>query len=153
MFQLTSSLASPPSITMVPAASSCPCNLSPALPLDRKKITRATVAYAFKSAANMVISTKVTDGIVSGTPQTLLRFSSDALQYEQGKVGAVPDGGVSESPVSAMEYLTSILTSKVYDVAMETPLQHAVKMSAKLGTDVWLKREDVQPVRALLLLL
>ncbi|GKE93406.1 threonine dehydratase biosynthetic, chloroplastic-like protein, partial [Tanacetum coccineum] len=70
-----------------------------------------------------------------------------SLQYEQGKVGAVPDGGVSKtSSLSSMEYLTSILTSKVYDVAVETPLQHATKLSERLGVDIWLKREDAQPV-------
>ena len=39
-----------------------------------------------------------------------------------------------------------ILTSRVYDVALETPLQKAVHMSARLGHDVTLKREDMQPV-------
>jgi threonine dehydratase len=55
--------------------------------------------------------------------------------------------GVSKtSSLSAMEYLTSILTSKVYDVAVESPLQHATKLSERLGVDIWLKREDAQPV-------
>ncbi|CAN1337747.1 Threonine dehydratase 1 biosynthetic, chloroplastic, partial [Linum perenne] len=45
-----------------------------------------------------------------------------------------------------MAYLTSILTSKVYDVAIESPLQCAPKLSEKLGVKVWLKREDLQPV-------
>lgn len=38
------------------------------------------------------------------------------------------------------------LTSHVYDVARETPLQRAPRLSARLGADVWLKREDHQPV-------
>ncbi|XP_071719382.1 threonine dehydratase 1 biosynthetic, chloroplastic-like [Rutidosis leptorrhynchoides] len=82
----------------------------------------------------------------SSTTKPLLEFSSDSLQYEQGKVGAVPDGIVSKSSVSAMEYLVRILTSKVYDVAVESPLQRATKMSERLGVDIWLKREDTQPV-------
>ncbi|PWA92662.1 hypothetical protein CTI12_AA077960 [Artemisia annua] len=53
---------------------------------------------------------------------------------------------VSESSVGAMEYLTSILTSKVYDVAVESPLQHASKLSERLSVNIWLKREDLQPV-------
>ncbi|KAI3489975.1 hypothetical protein L1887_45890 [Cichorium endivia] len=45
-------------------------------------------------------------------PQPLLQLSPDSLQYEQGKVGAVRDGSVSESSVCVMEYRTNILTSK-----------------------------------------
>lgn len=48
--------------------------------------------------------------------------------------------------VSAMEYLRSILTSKVYDVAEETPLEYAPRLSERLGVGVWLKREDLQPI-------
>ncbi|KHN48213.1 Threonine dehydratase biosynthetic, chloroplastic [Glycine soja] len=47
---------------------------------------------------------------------------------------------------NAMTYLTNILSSKVYDVAIESPLQLAPKLSARLGVKVWLKREDLQPV-------
>lgn len=43
-------------------------------------------------------------------------------------------------------YLQRILTARVYDVATETPLERAEKLSARLGTPVWLKREDTQPV-------
>lgn len=39
-----------------------------------------------------------------------------------------------------------ILTSRVYDVAVETPLQTARQLSERLGNKVWLKREDLQPV-------
>src|SRR6476660_5764341 len=38
-----------------------------------------------------------------------------------------------------------ILTSRVYEVARETPLDHAPRLSARLGNDVLLKREDLQP--------
>ena len=48
--------------------------------------------------------------------------------------------------VGAMEYLTNILSSKVYDVAIESPLQLAPKLSERLGAQIWLKREDLQPV-------
>lgn len=43
-------------------------------------------------------------------------------------------------------YLQRILTARVYDVAIETPLERADRLSARLGTPVWLKREDTQPV-------
>uniref|UniRef100_A0A5B7AHY9 Threonine dehydratase n=1 Tax=Davidia involucrata TaxID=16924 RepID=A0A5B7AHY9_DAVIN len=80
------------------------------------------------------------------TPPPLLRVSADSLQYEPGKLGAVPDRTVSDGDLSAMEYLTNILSSKVYDVAIESPLQLAGKLSERLGVNIWLKREDLQPV-------
>lgn len=39
-----------------------------------------------------------------------------------------------------------ILTSRVYEAAIETPLDHAVRLSAELDNDIYLKREDLQPV-------
>ena len=43
-------------------------------------------------------------------------------------------------------YLKKILTARVYDVARETPLDEAKKLSDRLGNRVLLKREDLQPV-------
>jgi len=43
-------------------------------------------------------------------------------------------------------YLKMILNSRVYDVASETPLDFAKSLSRRLGNDIWLKREDLQPV-------
>lgn len=45
-----------------------------------------------------------------------------------------------------MDYLQRILTARVYDVAIESPLELAPKLSKRLGNQVWLKREDSQPV-------
>ena len=42
--------------------------------------------------------------------------------------------------------LRLILTSRVYDVAVETPLEPAPRLSRRLGNDVVLKREDLQRV-------
>ena len=39
-----------------------------------------------------------------------------------------------------------ILTARVYDVAIETPLDRARSLSARLGNEIFLKREDLQPV-------
>ncbi|WP_438307735.1 threonine ammonia-lyase, biosynthetic [Pseudomonas guariconensis] len=44
------------------------------------------------------------------------------------------------------QYVKKILTSRVYDVAVETPLQSAGQLSKRLGNQVLLKREDLQPV-------
>ena len=51
-----------------------------------------------------------------------------------------------EGSPGLMDYLQKILTARVYDVAIESPLERAGKLSARLGNDVWLKREDDQPV-------
>jgi hypothetical protein len=59
--------------------------------------------------------------------------------------GDAAAGGGGEGP-GAMEYLTSVLSSKVYDVAIESPLQLATKLSERLGVNLWIKREDLQPV-------
>ncbi|MBP6898971.1 MAG: threonine ammonia-lyase, biosynthetic [Burkholderiaceae bacterium] len=46
----------------------------------------------------------------------------------------------------ATEYLKKILTARVYDVAIESPLDPAKTLSRRLGNQVLLKREDQQPV-------
>ncbi len=46
----------------------------------------------------------------------------------------------------ASEYLERILKARVYDVAIESPLDHASRLSARLGVRVLFKREDLQPV-------
>src|SRR3546814_472205 len=53
----------------------------------------------------------------------------------------------SSRPASmSTDYLKRILTSKVYDVAVESPLELAPQVSARIHNKVWLKREDTQPV-------
>ncbi|MEI7760633.1 MAG: threonine ammonia-lyase, biosynthetic [Thermoleophilia bacterium] len=44
------------------------------------------------------------------------------------------------------DYLEAILNANVYDVAVETPLQEAPLLSARLGNRLLLKREDLQSV-------
>ncbi|HEY9321601.1 MAG TPA: threonine ammonia-lyase, biosynthetic [Achromobacter sp.] len=44
------------------------------------------------------------------------------------------------------DYLKRILTSKVYDVAVESPLEAAPQLSARISNTVLLKREDTQAV-------
>src|SRR5438132_662633 len=46
----------------------------------------------------------------------------------------------------ARDYLERILTSRVYDVAVETPLEQAPALSLRAGNQILLKREDMQPV-------
>lgn len=55
------------------------------------------------------------------------------------EAGRVPGG-------DATDYLKRILTARVYDVVEETPLERAPSLSERLGNEVLLKREDLQPV-------
>lgn len=45
-----------------------------------------------------------------------------------------------------MDYVREILDARVYDVASRTPLDRMVRLGVRLGRDVLLKREDLQPV-------
>ncbi len=45
-----------------------------------------------------------------------------------------------------IDYLERILSARVYDVAIETPLELAAQLSARLHNRVCLKREDLQPI-------
>src|SRR3970040_462612 len=44
------------------------------------------------------------------------------------------------------QLLHDILKSRVYDVARETPLDAAPRLSERLSNEILLKREDLQPV-------
>ncbi len=44
------------------------------------------------------------------------------------------------------DYIERILRARVYEVAIESPLEPAARLSRRLGNSVLLKREDLQPV-------
>src|SRR5690554_6071864 len=46
----------------------------------------------------------------------------------------------------AAGYVEKILKARVYDVAVESRLDHAPRLSRRLESEIWLKREDLQPV-------
>ncbi|MGF1520964.1 MAG: threonine ammonia-lyase, biosynthetic [Leptolyngbyaceae cyanobacterium] len=46
----------------------------------------------------------------------------------------------------SVDYLEKILTARVYDLAHETPLEIAPRLSERLSNSVYLKREDMQSV-------
>ncbi len=48
--------------------------------------------------------------------------------------------------MSHPDYLQRILNARVYDVAIESPLDRAGNLSARIGNEIFLKREDMQPV-------
>ncbi|KAG7098595.1 hypothetical protein E1B28_000520 [Marasmius oreades] len=75
-------------------------------------------------------------------PTATLEYSSDApepLAYPRLSKHHLLS---SQTP----DYLRLILTSKVYEIIKETPLVFAPNLSAKLGNQIWLKREDLQEV-------
>jgi len=47
-----------------------------------------------------------------------------------------------------LDYLRRILLAPVYDVARETELTHLTKLSSRLNNQIYLKREDQQPVHS-----
>jgi threonine dehydratase len=53
---------------------------------------------------------------------------------------------VLRSRMAGPDYLRRILNARVYDVAVETPLEIAPRLSARIGGKLLLKREDLQPV-------
>ena len=56
------------------------------------------------------------------------------------KLVASPQG------TTPIDYVREILDARVYDVAVHTPLDRMVRLGARLGREVLLKREDLQPV-------
>ncbi|MCJ8321643.1 MAG: threonine ammonia-lyase, biosynthetic, partial [Colwellia sp.] len=55
---------------------------------------------------------------------------------------------VIEGHELALDYLRRILLAPVYDVAVETELTPFTKLSTRLGHQIFLKREDQQPVHS-----
>ncbi|WP_261663266.1 threonine ammonia-lyase, biosynthetic [Deinococcus sp. Marseille-Q6407] len=53
---------------------------------------------------------------------------------------------LSSSTPFGMDLVRDVLNSRVYDVAVRTPLQPAPRLSGRLGQQVYFKREDQQPV-------
>ncbi|KAI8915309.1 tryptophan synthase beta subunit-like PLP-dependent enzyme [Powellomyces hirtus] len=47
--------------------------------------------------------------------------------------------------IHEFDYLKMILNARVYDVAIESPLTYAAKLSSRLDNKIYLKREDLQP--------
>ena len=48
--------------------------------------------------------------------------------------------------MTANDYLYRVIKAHVYDVAKESPLEPAARLSKRLGFRVLFKREDAQPV-------
>ncbi|KAI5958185.1 ILV1 [Candida theae] len=74
--------------------------------------------------------------VASSVPQWPELSESDFVQDSNGSRTTQPD------------YIKLILTSRVYDIVSDagTPLSHAINLSRKCGSNVYLKREDLLPV-------
>ncbi|XP_038881617.1 threonine dehydratase biosynthetic, chloroplastic-like isoform X2 [Benincasa hispida] len=118
-------------------------------PFIQATLSKHTVDIPPNSVTNTSVPT-LGDALAATPLPPRKRVSADSLQFPPGYLGAVPDRSGSdddgEDSLNAMEYLTRILGSKVYDVAIESPLQLAPTLSERLGVNIWLKREDLQPV-------
>jgi threonine dehydratase len=64
----------------------------------------------------------------------------------QSRSRSQKDNTTPASKLTLDDYLKKILNAKVYDVAIESPLERARTLSKRLGNTVLLKREDCQPV-------
>uniref|UniRef100_A0A7S2SP50 Threonine dehydratase n=2 Tax=Rhizochromulina marina TaxID=1034831 RepID=A0A7S2SP50_9STRA len=81
--------------------------------------------------------------------QRHLSVRQTATRAQQERVFAAEEPPVLlDSDKHAVGYLSSILNARVYDVAYETPLQHARSLSKALENNILLKREDMQPVHS-----
>nr|GMC82160.1 threonine dehydratase biosynthetic, chloroplastic-like [Ipomoea batatas] len=115
---------------------------------SRAVLFRAAAAVAPEVLVDTSTSTDTRPSCPPPPPAELPRVSPSSLQCDPGYL--IPNPSLQASNGAgrdnAVEYLTSILASKVYDVAYESPLQLAPKLSERLANNVWLKREDLQPV-------
>nr|WLD47579.1 TD_P540L [Quillaja saponaria] len=134
--------------TSVPKTNNCSREL-PIKPFITATLSKQAEEISQKPSLAATTVTSREDQLTVSPLPSRKRVSPDSLCYPSGYVGAVPDRTVSsggDDIINAMSYLTNILSSKVYDVAIESPLQLATKLSERLRVNIWLKREDLQPV-------
>ena len=71
----------------------------------------------------------------------------EELVLVDGELGPVLRPEPKDSDVAREAwYLRNILTADVYDVAIESPLELTPRLSERIGANIYLKREDLQPV-------
>jgi hypothetical protein len=84
------------------------------------------------------------DGIVYSGEEIVKNQFYSPNNFYNGHYNENVDGTSNEN--GETDYLKLILTSTVYNVAIQSPLTHAINLSNRLGAKVFLKREDLQPV-------
>ncbi|CAK9682915.1 threonine ammonia-lyase, biosynthetic [Candida parapsilosis] len=95
--------------------------------------SRQLLAPVLLHSSRSSIRTNSTIAIETKWPEL---SESDFIQNSQGCNSKQPD------------YIKLILTSRVYDVVSDagTPLSHAINLSRRCGSNIYLKREDLLPV-------
>lgn len=78
---------------------------------------------------------------MTGLERATVNMNSSLKETAQG--GSAPAVDVGDA-----DYLKRINTARVYDVAIETPLIAARQLSERIGNNIFLKREDMQPVHS-----
>lgn len=78
-------------------------------------------------------------------PARLLQERKSLSSNEVSRPGTLGDGEALEADAASPNYVRLALTSRVYDMVKETPLQHMSGLSARLDASVHIKREDLQP--------
>jgi threonine dehydratase len=87
-------------------------------------------------------------GII-GSVEIIMPKNSGLTEYSSSDPSSIDYSSVDPDfllPDGTPDYLRLILTSRVYDVCKETPITPATGLSTKLGSNILLKREDLQPV-------
>ncbi|KAG0594849.1 hypothetical protein M758_UG115500 [Ceratodon purpureus] len=84
------------------------------------------------------------------TTDEYLQVMPDLLRYEAGMLGGILERTLDLENASlkstSILYLPRISKSKVYDVAIESPLDDAKKFNERLGVRMLLERKIMQPV-------
>jgi hypothetical protein len=85
------------------------------------------------------------------TPPRMMRRRNrqplgDTTRHGESPRKPAPKKAPSTRKPALAGYLQKILTARVYDVAIESALDPAPRLSARLGNQVLFKREDTQPV-------
>lgn len=122
------------------ATATSPVELSPQLPLLPSHISSPPpLLLRLQAPAKTRKMTSQTNEYSSHAPEPINNSSPGSAPWPRlGKHYILPSGHP--------DYLRLILNSKVYDILSETPLVHAPNLSAKLGNQIYLKREDLQEV-------
>src|SRR5699024_8189094 len=75
-------------------------------------------------------------------------YSSNRNVMNASLLQIAASGSAPAVDVGDAGYLKRINAARVYDVAIETPLMHAIQVSKRIGNSIFLKREDLQPVHS-----
>jgi threonine dehydratase len=103
----------------------------PAAPKTARQATTAAATKAAKKGVNKASNKAAKDVVNQAVARQSVAKAAPATTVE---------------PLSLHGYLQRILTTRVYDVAIESPLDEARTLSRRLGHHIYMKREDLQPV-------